>query len=134
MCLSDRQRGELLQKAVIYKLLSLYMRKDYVYPIRLLYSTYTYQCKLLEESCTRLILALDNVLSYGDGTVKQKRKEVIIRIQRFQSYVEGLVRRSQSLQNWFHLTSLNPIQQLELEIVDSPCRDAPTQRKKCTIC
>ena len=110
------------------------MQKDYVYPIRLLYSTYIYQCKLLEESCTRLILALDNVLSYGDGTVKQRRKENIIRIQHFQSYVEGLVKRSQSLHNWFNASSLCPIQQLEFEVVQSPSGDAPTQRKRCTIC
>lgn len=110
------------------------MRKDYVYPIRLLYSTYTYHCKLLEESCTRLILALDNVLSYGDGTIKQRRKENIIRIQRFQAYVEGLVRRSQSLQDWFNVASLSPIQQLEFEIVDSPSREVPNQRKRCVIC
>ncbi|KAK8802823.1 hypothetical protein WA171_006494, partial [Blastocystis sp. BT1] len=111
------QRYELLQKAVITKLLSLYRHLDYVYSTRLLYSTYIYHCGMLGERCTRLILSLDGVLSYGDSTIKQRRKDLIVRVQRFQQYVDVLVERSKSLQNWFTECSLSPIQRLEYDII-----------------
>lgn len=53
---------------------------------------------MLGERCTRLILSLDGVLSYGDSTIKQRRKDLIVRVQRFQQYVDVLVERSKSLQ------------------------------------
>ena len=85
---------------------------------------------MLGERCTRLILSLDGVLSYGDSTIKQRRKDLIVRVQRFQQYVDVLVERSKSLQNWFTECSLSPIQRLEYDIITQSEQEP---RKKCTI-
>lgn len=85
---------------------------------------------MLGERCTRLILSLDGVLSYGDSTIKQRRKDLIVRVQRFQQYVDVLVERSKSPQNWFTECSLSPIQRLEYDIITQSEQEP---RKKCTI-
>lgn len=87
---------------------------------------------MLGERCTRLILTLDGILSYGDSTIKQRRKDLIIRIQQFQHYVDVLVARSKSLQNWFTESSLSPIQRLEYDII-SQSELEPPSKKKCII-
>lgn len=87
---------------------------------------------MLGERCTRLILTLDGILSYGDSTIKQRRKDLIIRIQQFQHYVDVLVARSKSLQNWFTESSLSPIQRLEYDII-SQSELEPPNKKKCII-
>lgn len=68
-------------EASFYKLLSLASRTDYIFPIRLHYSTYVYKCGMLVEKCTQLLLALDGVLSYGDEEIKARRKRLVLRIQ-----------------------------------------------------
>ena len=72
---------------------------------------------MLGERCTRLILSLDGVLSYGDNVIKQRRKDLIVRVQQFQHFVDVLVKRSKSLHNWFTECSLSPIQRLEYDII-----------------
>lgn len=80
------------------RLLSQLTKQNYLYKIRLHYSTYVYNCGMLNENMTKLLLALDGVFSYGNSDIKQKRKSLVNRIQHFQNYLTQLiVRKSLSL-------------------------------------
>lgn len=66
--------------------MSMSTHRDYLYPIRLLYSTYEYKCGMLIEKCTSLLLSLDGVESHGNDAIRKERKRVVNRILHFQDY------------------------------------------------
>lgn len=64
--------------------------RNCLYSIRLLYSTYAYNCGMLGENCTKLLLSLDGVESFGDQAVRTKRKDLVKRILTLQDYATFL--------------------------------------------
>ena len=64
--------------------------RNCLYSIRLLYSTYAYNCGMLGENCTKLLLSLDGVESFGDQVVRAKRKALVKRILSLQDYATFL--------------------------------------------
>lgn len=71
------------------RLLSQVTKQNYLFKIRLQFSTYVYDCGMLNENTTRLLLDLDGVLSFGNVDIKTKRKELVQRIQVFQSFLSS---------------------------------------------
>ena len=68
---------------------------------------------MLNEKCMKLILSLDGVLSFGDPNIRQQRKNIVLRVQKFQGFVERLYSRSKSLQNWFNKKVLESLDGIE---------------------
>ena len=68
---------------------------------------------MLNENCTKLILSLDGVMSFGDPNIRQQRKSMVIRVQKFQVFVERLFSRSKSLQAWFNKRVLESLDGVE---------------------
>ena len=68
---------------------------------------------MLNEKCTKLILSLDGIMSFGDETIRQRRRSMVIRIQKFQVFVERLYSRSKSLQSWFKKRVLESLEGIE---------------------
>ena len=68
---------------------------------------------MLNENCTKLILSLDGIMSFGDLNIKQQRKNMVIRVQKFQVFVDRLYSRSKSLQAWFNKRVLESLDGIE---------------------
>lgn len=73
------------------RLLSQLTKRNYLYKIRLHFSTYVYDCGMINENVTKLLLALDGVFSYGNTDVKTKRKALVNKIQLFQNFLSNLL-------------------------------------------
>ncbi|KAM7457394.1 hypothetical protein BLSTO_01845 [Blastocystis sp. subtype 1] len=80
----------LLQKAPFYKMLSLASKRDYLYPIRLHYSTFVYNCGMLEEKCMQLVLSLDGVESFGEEYIRRRRRQLVMQIENLSKYSSAL--------------------------------------------
>ena len=65
-------------------------KQDYLYPIRLHYSTYAYNCGMLEEKCIQFVLTLDGVESFGDECIRRRRKQLVIQIEILSTYAAAL--------------------------------------------
>ena len=76
----------MIQRAIFNRLRSLSTHRDYLYNIRLLYSSYEYKCGMLGEKCTNLLLSLDGVESHGSEAIRKERKALVNRILHFQDY------------------------------------------------
>ena len=72
------------------RLLTQISQKNYLHKIRLQFSTYVYDCGMLCENTTKLLLRVDEILSYGNMDIKTKRKQLVNKIQLFQSYLSKL--------------------------------------------
>ena len=71
-------------------MLSLASKRDYLYPIRLHYSTFVYNCGLLEEKCMQLVLSLDGVESFGEEYIRRRRRQLVIQIENLSKYSSAL--------------------------------------------
>ena len=73
------KREKLLLQAVIAYWKSISLKDDFLYPIRLSYSTYEYDCGMLNENLTRELINLDSVNSNGNEDIRQQRKTQVKR-------------------------------------------------------
>lgn len=91
------KREKLLLQAVIAYWKSIALKDDYLYDIRLNYSTYEYDCGMLNENLTRELLNLDGVTSNGNEEIRTKRKEQVKRILQLQDQTTILHKRAATL-------------------------------------
>ena len=74
------KREKLLLEIVVSYWKSIALKDDFLYPIRLTFSTYEYDCGMLNENLTKELLSLDSVISNGNDDIRMKRKEQVKRI------------------------------------------------------
>ena len=91
------KREKLLLQAVIAYWKSIALKDDYLYDIRLNYSTYEYDCGMLNENLTRELLNLDGITSNGNEEIRTKRKEQVKRILQLQDETTILHKRAATL-------------------------------------
>ena len=91
------KREKLLLQAVIGYWKSIALKDDYLYDIRLNYSTYEYDCGMLNENLTRELLNLDGITSNGNEEIRTKRKEQVKRILQLQDETTILHKKAATL-------------------------------------
>ena len=102
------KRSKLLAQAIVAYWKSISLKDDFLYDIRLNYSTYEYDCGMLNENLTRELLKLDGINSNGNEEIRLKRKEQVKRILELQDRITVLHRRAVSLSVYYRSLLASP--------------------------
>ena len=124
------KREILMLQAVFQYWKSITLKNDYLYAIRLSYSTYEYDCGMLNENLTSKLLALDGVSSNGNEEIRIKRREQVKRILTLQDETTVLHTRAVALSNFYRAFVSSPRYQALLssqEIPMSPVVEEPSE-------
>lgn len=124
------KREILMLQAVFQYWKSISLKNDYLYGIRLSYSTYEYDCGMLNENLTSKLLALDGVSSNGNEEIRIKRREQVKRILTLQDETTVLHTRAVALSNFYRAFVSSPRYQALLssqEIPVSPVVEEPSE-------
>lgn len=115
------KREKLLLQAFVAYWKSISLKDDFLYPIRLSYSTYEYDCGMLNENLTRELMNLDGVTSNGNEDIRQKRKAQVKRILELQDKITELHKRAVKLSLFYRSCVAQPRYQMLLsQDSDSP--------------
>ena len=126
------KREKLLMQAVIGYWKSIALKDDFLYSIRLNYSTYEYDCGMLNENLTRELLNLDGVISNGNDEIRTKRKDQVRRVLFLQEAVTHLHEKAVALSLFYRSCVAQPRYQALLSQpsaqpkVELPVTPAPT--------
>lgn len=124
------KREILMLQAVFQYWKSISLKNDYLYAIRLSYSTYEYDCGMLNENLTSKLLALDGVSSNGNEEIRIKRREQVKRILTLQDETTVLHTRAVALSNFYRAFVSSPRYQALLssqEVPMSPVVEEPSE-------
>ena len=123
------KREKLLMQAVIAYWKSISLKDDFLYSIRLSYSTYEYDCGMLNENLTRELLNLDGIMSNGNDDIRVRRKDQVKRVLFLQEAVTKLHEKAVALsvfyrscvaQPRYQALLAQPSPQPEVELPTSP--------------
>ena len=123
------KREKLLMQAVIAYWKSIALKDDFLYSIRLNYSTYEYDCGMLNENLTRELLNLDGIMSNGNDDIRARRKDQVKRVLFLQEAVTKLHEKAVALsvfyrscvaQPRYQALLAQPSPQPEVELPTSP--------------
>lgn len=102
------KREKLLMQAVIGYWKSIALKDDFLYSIRLNYSTYEYDCGMLNENLTRELLNLDGIMSNGNEDIRTRRKDQVKRVLFLQEAVTKLQERAVALSVFYRSCVAQP--------------------------
>ena len=123
------KREKLLMQAIIAYWKSIALKDDFLYSIRLNYSTYEYDCGMLNENLTRELLNLDGIMSNGNDDIRARRKDEVKRVLFLQEAVTKLHEKAVALsvfyrscvaQPRYQALLAQPSPQPEVELPTSP--------------
>ena len=123
------KREKLLMQAIIAYWKSIALKDDFLYSIRLNYSTYEYDCGMLNENLTRELLNLDGIMSNGNDDIRARRKDQVKRVLFLQEAVTKLHEKAVALsvfyrscvaQPRYQALLAQPSPQPEVELPTSP--------------
>lgn len=121
------KREKLLLQAFVAYWKSISLKDDFLYPIRLTYSTYEYDCGMLNENLTRELMKLDGVTSNGNEDIRQKRKVQVKRILELQDKITELHKMAVKLSLFYRSCVAQPRYQMLLsQDSDSPDIQLPS--------
>ena len=102
------KREKLLMQAVIAYWKSIALKDDFLYSIRLNYSTYEYDCGMLNENLTRELLNLDGIMSNGNDDIRARRKDQVKRVLFLQEAVTKLHEKAVALSVFYRSCVAQP--------------------------
>ena len=119
------KREKLLLQIVVSYWKSIALKDDFLYPIRLTFSTYEYDCGMLNENLTKELLSLDGVISNGNEEIRTKRKEQVKRILNLQDKITQMHKQAVAL-SMFYRSCLSQHRYQALLESDTPIVETPS--------
>ena len=104
----QNRREKLLLQAIIGYWKSIALKDDFLYSIRLNYSSYEYDCGMLNEHLTSELLKLDGVISNGNEDIRKQRKDQVQRILFLQEAVTRLHEKAVALSMFYRSCVAQP--------------------------
>ena len=130
------KREKLLLEIVVSYWKSIALKDDFLYPIRLTFSTYEYDCGMLNENLTKELLSLDSVISNGNNEIKSKRKEQVKRILDLQDKITHMHKKAVALSMFYRSclkqTRYQALLQPESPTVEVPATPVPKEEPTIT--
>lgn len=122
----QNRREKLLLQAIIGYWKSIALKDDFLYSIRLNYSSYEYDCGMLNENLTSELLKLDGVISNGNEDIRKQRKDQVQRILFLQEAVTRLHEKAVALSMFYRSCVAQPrYQALLSQSAESPEVEVP---------